>query len=162
MQLESCGGAPTSLHQPPCTLPSRGWQWLFLLEGVPSFILGLLVFTLLPGSISAARFLTPIEKEALEAEFARDRVPGPLGCDMKGALVLLRLMAGNIRLWGAFVCGALSSVSSHTYLTYTPIIISNLLRWVKGLWVQVPGQTGFLRGLLRALHRTQNMIGGGM
>jgi hypothetical protein len=36
-------------------------------------------------------------------------------------------MAGNLRLWGAFLAGALSSVASHTFLAYTPIIISNLL-----------------------------------
>jgi MFS transporter, ACS family, tartrate transporter len=41
----------------------RGWQWLFLLEGTPSVIMGLLVLVLLPNGPRQARWLTPAEQE---------------------------------------------------------------------------------------------------
>ena len=37
-----------------------GWQCLFLVEGVPSFVLGVAVFFYLPNGPQTARFLTPI------------------------------------------------------------------------------------------------------
>jgi ACS family tartrate transporter-like MFS transporter len=45
------------------TLGLAGWQWLFLLEGVPSVILGFLVFAILPNGPKDAKWLTDEEKE---------------------------------------------------------------------------------------------------
>ncbi|GBF99609.1 MFS transporter [Raphidocelis subcapitata] len=105
----------------------RGWQWLFLVEGLPSILLGLVIFLMLPNSIASARFLTPPEREALAAEVALDHVPGPLANDLRGAMALLGATLRNGYIWMSGLCGALTSVASHTYLAYTPIIISNLL-----------------------------------
>jgi MFS family permease len=41
----------------------RGWEWLFLLEGIPSVIIGVLVFALLPNGPRHANWLTPQEQE---------------------------------------------------------------------------------------------------
>jgi D-galactonate transporter len=41
----------------------RGWQWLFLLEGIPSVIIGVLVFVLLPDGPKKARWLTAQEQD---------------------------------------------------------------------------------------------------
>jgi MFS family permease len=41
----------------------RGWQWLFLLEGIPSVIVGVLVFALLPNGPKSANWLMPAEQE---------------------------------------------------------------------------------------------------
>jgi len=43
----------------------RGWQWLFLLEGIPSVIMGLLVFALLPNGPKAARWLTSEQQDLI-------------------------------------------------------------------------------------------------
>ena len=40
----------------------RGWQWLFLLEGIPSVIIGVLVFVLLPNGPKQAGWLTAEEQ----------------------------------------------------------------------------------------------------
>lgn len=45
-----------------------GWKWLFLLEGLPSVVLGLLVLRLLPDRPRDASWLTGAEKEWLEGE----------------------------------------------------------------------------------------------
>lgn len=43
-----------------------GWQWLFLLEGVPSAIMGFVVLAWLDNSIRASKWLTEEEKQLLE------------------------------------------------------------------------------------------------
>jgi len=48
----------------------QGWQWLFLLEGLPSVLAGVLVFFLLDDRIQKARWLTAEEKQLLERNIA--------------------------------------------------------------------------------------------
>ena len=55
-------GALLSLHG---ALGLSGWQWLFLLEGIPAVLLGLVVFRVLPDGPEHAPWLTPAEQEAL-------------------------------------------------------------------------------------------------
>jgi D-galactonate transporter len=50
-----------------------GWQWLFLLEAVPSFLLGIAVLLFLDDGISGARWLAADEKELLANRIAADR-----------------------------------------------------------------------------------------
>lgn len=49
-----------------------GWQWLFLVEAIPSLVLGVITIFYLPNSISAASWLTPAEKQLLEENIAGD------------------------------------------------------------------------------------------
>jgi len=44
-----------------------GWQWLFIVEGLPACLLALLVPALLPDGPDAARWLTPNEKGSIAA-----------------------------------------------------------------------------------------------
>ncbi|KAJ1978672.1 hypothetical protein H4R33_005922 [Dimargaris cristalligena] len=51
----------------------RAWQWLFLLEGIPSVILGVLTWFVIPdGPLTAHRWLTPREREYAVKRLARD------------------------------------------------------------------------------------------
>jgi ACS family tartrate transporter-like MFS transporter len=49
-----------------------GWQWLFLVEGLPAIVLGVLVLGVLPEQPSDARWLTPEEQQALSARLAEE------------------------------------------------------------------------------------------
>ncbi|CAB3786103.1 MFS transporter [Pararobbsia alpina] len=49
-----------------------GWQWLFVLEGIPSIIVGLLVLALLDDRIADARWLAPEEKAMLQERIDND------------------------------------------------------------------------------------------
>lgn len=51
----------------------RGWQWLFLIEGLPAVGLGLLVLWRLPDSPADAGWLRAAERSALEGALAEDR-----------------------------------------------------------------------------------------
>jgi D-galactonate transporter len=50
----------------------RGWQWLFMLEAIPSLLLGVAILFYLDDSIAAAKWLTPEEKKLLQDNIAED------------------------------------------------------------------------------------------
>lgn len=49
-----------------------GWQWLFIIEGIPSVLLGISVLFLLPDGPREAAWLTAEEREWLEADRAQE------------------------------------------------------------------------------------------
>jgi ACS family tartrate transporter-like MFS transporter len=51
----------------------QGWQWLFLLEGIPSVLVGFAVLWLLPDRPRDARWLPPVEAAWLEERLAAER-----------------------------------------------------------------------------------------
>ncbi|RKP58675.1 MFS transporter [Pararobbsia silviterrae] len=59
MQLDGAGG----LH---------GWQWMFLLEGIPTIVFGVVLFFILPDRPSLAKWLSRDEAQALEAHAVID------------------------------------------------------------------------------------------
>ena len=48
------------------------WRWLFILEGIPAVVLGLVTYLVLPNRPSEAKFLTEEEKEWLQAELRKE------------------------------------------------------------------------------------------
>src|SRR5688572_25443807 len=44
----------------------RGWQWLFVLEGLPAVVLGVITWLLLTDRPRDAKWLTPDERDHLE------------------------------------------------------------------------------------------------
>ncbi|KAL1925833.1 uncharacterized protein VTP21DRAFT_716 [Calcarisporiella thermophila] len=54
------------------TEPLRPWQWLFLIEGIPNFIVAVLTFYFLPDFPSAATFLSDEERELALARLKKD------------------------------------------------------------------------------------------
>ena len=70
-----------------------GWQWLYLLEGLPAVILGVVVFAWLPNGPAEARWLAPEERDWLIAKL-RSEDAGP-----HGAHVALGPALRSGRLW---------------------------------------------------------------
>jgi MFS family permease len=50
----------------------RGWQWLFLLEGIPSVIIGFLVYVWLPNGPKASTWLTQQERDLVARDIEGD------------------------------------------------------------------------------------------
>ncbi|EPL6455324.1 4-hydroxyphenylacetate permease [Providencia rettgeri] len=55
-------------------LDLKGWQWLFLLEGFPSVILGVLVWFYLDDSPKKAKWLTQEDKDTLQEMMDKDQL----------------------------------------------------------------------------------------
>jgi MFS family permease len=84
-----------------------GWQWLFLLEAAPAFVMGIAVMLLLDNGIRAARWLSEGEKDILERNLEADaRTIAAHGS--------LRAVARDRRLWRMcliyFSCVVLTAV----------------------------------------------------
>jgi ACS family tartrate transporter-like MFS transporter len=54
-----------------------GWQWVFVAEGIPAVLLGLVVLLVLPERPAGARWLSPAERDALESRLAAEDAPAP-------------------------------------------------------------------------------------
>ena len=50
----------------------HGWQWLFLIEGVPAIVMGLIIFRFLPDSPDDVAWLAPDERRWLTGALAAD------------------------------------------------------------------------------------------
>ena len=61
----------------------HGWQWLFVLEGIPTVLLGILIFLVLPDSPSRARWLSDDEA----SELTRRAVGESAHVERPGAIV---------------------------------------------------------------------------
>lgn len=67
------------------------WQWLFLIEALPSLVLGIVTLFVLPNGIRAASWLDQRQKQLLEDNIARD--------GHAGAEAPLRSIVSNGRVW---------------------------------------------------------------
>ena len=73
----------------------RGWQWLFLLEGIPSVLIGVLVFWLLPNGPRKAPWLTSAEKDLIVQRVEEDHAAKK---DLGQKHSLARCIQGRSRL----------------------------------------------------------------
>lgn len=113
-----------------------GWQWLFILEGIPSVLLGFSVLYFLPDGPRDAAWLTAEEREWLEADRAaedgRRLVAG--GSEKLSALA-------DARLWiliGLYITVAIGTNAMGAYL---PKLIKDSFQtenWKVGLLSSVP------------------------
>ena len=69
-----------------------GWKWLFILEALPSLILGFAILLYLDNGIAAAKWLTDEEKALLARNVASDNA-------QKIAHVSIKSFIGDRRLW---------------------------------------------------------------
>ena len=58
----------------PAVLGLHGWQWVFIVWGLPAVVLGVLVLMRLTDRPAQAKWLTTDEREALEVEIERERL----------------------------------------------------------------------------------------
>ena len=98
-----------------------GWQWVFIAWAIPALILGVIVFTSLTDRPREARWLDDDEREALEAELAREkaahagRAHMTVGQALRHPKVLL--------LAGAYLCAV---AGNYTIELFMPTILQ---RW---------------------------------
>ena len=89
----------------------RGWQWLFLAQGLPATLIGLLVLRFLPDEPATAQWLTDPERAWLTDELARDaaRIGEPTSHGVLNALRHPRVLQ----------LGLLGCLSIGPFITFT-------------------------------------------
>ncbi|UWS34448.1 MFS transporter [Erwinia pyrifoliae] len=85
------GGIMSYFHH---SLGLAGWQWLFIIQGTPSLLIGALVFWLLPDRIEHAHWLDQKEKSLLNARLKEDTVQ-----DSATEQATLNSVLRNGKLW---------------------------------------------------------------
>lgn len=77
--LSSAIGSPISglLLGMDGVLGFKGWQWLYIIEALPAFIVGVLIWILLADKPDKAKWLTPEEREYVKRTLARERAEHP-------------------------------------------------------------------------------------
>jgi len=72
------------------------WQWLYLLQGVPTVVLGLAVFLLLQDGIDEARWLSDAEKDALRTALREDAAQEQVAMPKRASI---GEMLANVSVW---------------------------------------------------------------
>src|SRR5271155_1460902 len=96
-----------------------GWQWLFLVEGLPSISLGVVFLFCLPDTPAHAKWLEPEEQEWLLARIRNDAAEGGHSENIGRALL-------DIRVWQFGVLTLCMLGSIYAYSFSAPAILTKL------------------------------------
>ncbi|HEY4295235.1 MAG TPA: MFS transporter [Paraburkholderia sp.] len=120
--LSSFFGSPLSaaLLRLDGVLGLAGWQWLFIAEGLPAVLLGIVCMFYIDNHPEDANWLTPAEREIYRNMLERDRAPNEAG---RGHTVPLLRVLSNPRVLGLAVVLAASSATSNTFAVWAPRFI---------------------------------------
>jgi MFS transporter, ACS family, tartrate transporter len=91
--LSSLVGGPLSawLLKLDGTLGLSGWQWMFIAEGLPACVIGVLVLKMLADKPADAKWLSQSERQALQSAFDREGNAGQKKKDFMAALKDVRM-----------------------------------------------------------------------
>jgi ACS family tartrate transporter-like MFS transporter len=115
----------------------RGWQWLFLIEGIPAVILGIVVLGYLPDRVDDARWLTNAQRAWLTQKLLREN-SGEHGTWWQD---LVRAITNPVLFLVAFVWFCVLT-SGYVYFFWAPIVIRDALHatnLVTGLIISAVG-----------------------
>jgi ACS family tartrate transporter-like MFS transporter len=101
-----------------------GWQWLFLVEGVPSVLFSLVILRMLPDCPAQAKWLTAEETAWLQRQLDADGAQAHLGHQ---AGVLKALLSPQVWMIGIFFFCALTC--SYGYGFSAPAILQAATGW---------------------------------
>jgi ACS family tartrate transporter-like MFS transporter len=101
-----------------------GWQWLFLVEGLPAVLFSLVILKMLPDGPAKAAWLTPQEKAWLQSQLKADGERAHLGHE---AGVMQALLSPKVWMIGAYFFCALTT--SYGYGFSAPAILQGVTGW---------------------------------
>ncbi|CAG9462607.1 unnamed protein product [Pedinophyceae sp. YPF-701] len=109
----------------------RGWQWLFLLEGLPCIVMAGVVFLGLPHSLGRTGFLSDGERRLLEgliaARAARNSGREDEGAKREGLRAQLARVGANAAVWHLGTVWGLAECTLYGVIFWMPLIIGDAL-----------------------------------
>lgn len=133
----------------------KGWQWMFLLEGLPAIVLGVVAYLWLDDRPAQAQWLTPAQIDRIERDLAADHVAS----DAPERHGSLRLALAEPKLLVLGLISLCSYVLANTIAFYSPTIIHNAgvsdILQVGGLSA-LPSLVGIIAMLLWGRHSDQS------
>ncbi|KAJ7326311.1 MFS general substrate transporter [Mycena albidolilacea] len=129
-----------------------GWQFLFLIEAIPTIVMAFVILLFLPSFPFSASFLTPRERSIAQARLNRDHKPQSHGgmTGWKGFKVII----ADVNAWLFMTVYASFNVGVATISYFLPTLIKNLgftAINAQGLTV-APYVVGWLMVVLQAFH----------
>lgn len=124
----------------------RGWQWLFILEGLPTVFLGLLVLKLIPDRPKDAHWLSADEKRRLSLELPV--VPKETNHGLRDAIADSNVWT-IAAAWFTLVCGL------YAIAFWMPLMLRQAGLSAAseiGVWSMVPYASGAVGMVLLAIH----------
>ncbi len=100
-----------------------GWQWLFLVEGVPAILLGLIVLAYLTDRPETAGWLAPLERDWLVTKLAEERGARAMG-QPSGITATLT----NPTIWQLGIIFLLAAIGFYGYSFWAPLVIKSLTK----------------------------------
>ncbi|MBT2556013.1 MFS transporter [Arthrobacter sp. ISL-5] len=114
-----------------------GWQWMFLLEGIPAVLIGLVIFFRLPNSPADARWLSGDEAAVLAERAVGEVEPQPTVRRTLAAIVSTPFILALAAIY------FLSQVANFGIIFFTPAIVAGMI----GPNIQIIGLITGLVGL---------------
>lgn len=128
----------------------QGWQWLFIIEGLPTLFLAGAMWRLLRDTPTEAKWLTPAERETLADALADDVPAGHLRL---AAMDVLRAMAKPVVLLFTLVLGCLGGVTLAVQFWLPQILRgAGLTSTETGFAATLPALVGIVALLLWSRH----------
>jgi ACS family tartrate transporter-like MFS transporter len=104
----------------------RGWQWLFLLEGLPSVLLSAVFLKYLPDGPREAEWLTTQERDWIETQLAAEGADTPAGAAKASHVTGVAEALADPRVWLFGLVNLLMLGTSYGYTFSAPAIVQNL------------------------------------
>jgi ACS family tartrate transporter-like MFS transporter len=127
-----------------------GWQWLFLIEGLPAVLFSIVILKMLPDGPWKAAWLTSEEKAWLQNQLKTDGEQAHLGHE---AGILQALLSPKVWLIGAYFFCALTT--NYAYGFSAPAILKGATGWSVtqvGFLIACFGLAGAAAMLLNGVH----------
>jgi ACS family tartrate transporter-like MFS transporter len=127
-----------------------GWQWLFLVEGIPAVVLSAVILIVLPDTPEQAAWLTDDERIWIHERLSADKAA--LGTVTHHSLASALL---DRRVWQLGICNLFILGSSYAFLLSAPAVLQGATQWSAtqvGLAMSLTAVLGALAMVLNGWH----------